>query len=287
MSLQQLDVQATSRLGLEPILMPGTKNEYAYKGCVPTKVTEVAVDYQKHEKGEFAGMEVPVLRIEFVNHKTDPTMPERFLTFFVKPIGSKQLVEGTQDQYENRQPADIIDDNATMWKTIKHFLDSLSHSPNFRKIEAIKKEDHIKYFDLPEIDTPDNRRKKYEDFFTYIANFINGDGKDIKSMILDVKNEPIKMWVKVTPNYDKDPKRNAKWYTINRYIGKGVFEPLKESGTTLIPPRIISATPSELELNTGVRNPVTAAATQGAGVMSQGGANLDPSVRSLLEGGQK
>lgn len=288
MALLNLNEQATSRLPLEPIKKTDGMG-YIYNGCIPATIIEVKKVTQKHEKGEFAGMEVPALAIEFTNYKLNVNDPDRFSTHYVKVVGSKQLQVGTSDQYMDREAKDIIADNTEMWKLVKHFLDSLVGSPNFRNIADIPKKDITEYFDLPDHGTAENRAKAYDKFFTYIANFVNGDGNEKKSMILDANNQPLHIWVKMLANYDKDPKRNAKYYAIPRFIGSGVFEPLKVDGTTKLPiaPRIIKVKPTEnIEL---IATPQSAnkanvsGNNSNAGASSFGGQTIPADVNEILK----
>lgn len=250
MALLNLNEQATTRLPLEPIKTVDGKG-YIYNGCIPTTILEFKKVTQKHEKGEFGGMEVPALALELTNLKLNPNDPDKFITHYIKVVGSKQLVAGTTDQYQDREAKDIIADNTETWKLIKHLLDSLTGSPNYRNIINIPKEDFTKYFDLPANGSAESRMLAYDKFFTYIVNFVNGDGNEKKSMILDANGQPLHIWVKMLPNYDKEPKRNAKYYAIPRFIGGGVFEPLKIDSVSKLPiaPKVIRVKPTEnLEL---------------------------------------
>lgn len=281
MPLLDLNQQTVSRLGLEPI--KGTDGKYLYNGCIPTRVIDFKLNYQEHTKGEFKDLKVPVLQVEFENFKLTPNDPDRFYTHSFKVVGTKQLVAGSQDQYENRKEVDIDTDTVDLWKGIKHFLENLTESPNYRNITNIPKADIIKYFDLPGLMAPADRIKKYEDFFNYLIAFVLGDEKDIKSQLLDKEGKSLPMWIKMLPNYDKDLKRKAKYYAISRFISQGVFEAMKtDKGLPLGSPKIIRVKPTEsLELT-------AVAAPTGGGGYSPGslpaGGNLDPTVAALLRG---
>ena len=281
MALLDLNVQATSRLGLEPIKNPS--GGYLFEGCVPTRVIDIKLGHQKHEKGEFKDLQVPVLQIEFENLKLNASDPDRFLTHSFKVVGSKQLTKGTTDVYEDRPQADILSDTTDLWKGIKHFLENLIGSPNYRNIVNIPKEDVIKYLDLPTTGSPADRLKVYENFFNYIVSFINGDGTTKKSQILDAEGKGLPLWVKVLPNYDKDPKRNAKYYSISRFINQGVFETMKMSdkGIPATGPKVIRVKPTEsLELKATTSAP---GAIPGGGTTIPSGAGaIDPAVAKLL-----
>lgn len=285
MSLLDLNVNSTSRLGLEPIKTVDGKG-YLYNGCIPASIIDVSVISQKHEKGEFKDLEVPVLAIEFTNYKLKADDPDRFLTLQIKPIGSKKLQPNTTDQYVDREATDIIADNNETWKLIKHLLESLSQSPNYRRIVDIPKDHLMKYFDLPDLGKAEDRLEKYKLFFTYIAEFINGDGNVKKSMIVDASGQPLHIWVKLLPNYDKDPKRNAKYYAVPRFIGSGVFEPLKIDATTKFPvaPRIIKVKATEsLELIATGTSTKPAVNIPGASGAPAGGADLSQLPADIRE----
>lgn len=283
--LLDLNAQTTSRLGLEPIKNPA--GGYLYNGCIPAVVVEMSVVEQEHTKGEFAKLKVPILQVEFENFKLNATDPDRFYTHSFKVVGTKQLVTGTSDQYENRPEVDIVKDTNDLWKAIKHFLENLYLSPNYRDITKIPKEDFTTYFNIPGIAAPEDRIKGYNTFFGYIVKFVNGDGKEFKSQLLTAESKPLPMWLKMLPNYDKDPKRNAKYYSISRFINQGVFEAMKtDKGLPAGNPKIIRVKPTEdlaLKANlstTGI--PGTANPASGAATIP----GMSPEVAKLLGGGQ-
>ena len=278
-----LDVQTTttSRLGLEPIKNPA--GGYFYEGCIPTRVIDFHVKHQEpHEKGEFKGIKVPVLQVELENFKLTPNDPDRFATHSFKIVGTKILVAGTTDQYENRTPVDIDKDTQDLWKGIKHFLENLVHSPNYRNIVNIPKADVQAYLDLPGIGIATERIAAYEKFFNYLVTFVNGDGKDIKSQIIDAEGKGLSLWVKMLPNYDKDPKRNAKYYAISRFIGQGVFEPMKvDKGLPSGGPKIIRVKPTESLALTANTPAMPAGYSSNPGAGTPGG--IAPEVAALLK----
>jgi hypothetical protein len=277
--LLDLTVQTTSRLGLEPIKNPA--GGYFFEGCVPAVVSDIHIAYQnKHEKGEFKDFEVPVLQVEFENLKLKAGDTERYYTHSYKLVGTKQLVKGTTDQYENRSEADILADTNDLWKTIKHFLENLTGSPNYKAVTSIPKEDVIKYFDLPGIASPTDRIKAYEDFFGYLVKFVNGVDKT-KSQIVDAEAKPLPMWIKMLPNYDKDPRRANKYYAISRFIGQGIFESLKLDKGVPISPKKIKVKPSE-SLALIANTSVIANAQSGGGLPPAGAGAIDPAVAALL-----
>jgi hypothetical protein len=277
--LLDLNVQATSRLGLEPI--KGADGQYLYGGIVPAVITDVHLGIQKHTKGEFKDMDVPVLQVELENFKLTDKDVDRFHTHTFKLVGTKQLVQNTQDQYETRKVEDVNNDTTDLWKSIKHFLESLSGSPNYRNIANISKEDSLKYLDLPGSEIPAaDRIAKYKAFFEYIIKFVVGDAT-LKSQVLDAEGKPLPIWVKMLPNYDRDSKRNAKFYSIPRFINQGVFEPMKvDKGIPVGRPLIIRIKATEslaLIATTG------AAPVAGAPSNSATPGNISPEVANLLK----
>ena len=279
--LLDLQAQTTSRLGLEPL--KDASGKYLYNGgIVPARIIGFSLEYMKHTKGEFKDMDVPVLQAEFENFKLNPNDPDRFYTHTFRPVGTKVLVPQTQDMYEDRKEVDVIVDTEDLWKGIKHLLENLSGSPNYRNITNIPKTDIAKYFDLPGLGGATERLAKYKAFFEYIVTFVLGDGKDIKSQIVDAENKPLPIWIKMTPNYDKDPKRHAKYYVVSRYINQGVFEPMKVDKGIPVPPKILRVKATEsLELKASTSAPAGGAAPFSGGAP---GGQIDPSVANLLRG---
>ena len=280
--LLDLNVQTTSRLGLEPI--KGADGKYLYAGgIVPARIIDISLDYMEHKKGEFKDMKVPVLAVEFENFKLSPSDPDRHYTHTFRPVGTKALAPNTDDQYTDRPAIDIDADTQDLWKAIKHFLENLTGSPNYRNIANVPKSDITTYFDLPGIGAAKDRLDKYEKFFNYIVAFVKGDGKDIKSQLLDAEGKALPIWVKMLPNYDKDYKRNAKYYVIPRFINQGVFEPMKvDKGLPAGTPKIIRIKPAEkIELSSVSSAPAANAPGAPGGVIP---GNVDPSVANLLRG---
>lgn len=280
--LLDLNQNTVSRLGLEPIKNPAGTG-YLFEGCIPAQVLSVEVDSQKYEKGEFAGKDVPVLKIEFGNLKLNTTDPDRFLTHSFKPIGTKQLMANSTDTYEDRPEVDIIQNITEQWQVIKHFLESLTGSPNYRNVTKISKDDFTKYFNIPSAGSAEVRLAAWLDFYSYLSIFVNGDGNENKSQILTADNKPLPLWVKALPNFSKDLKRNAKYYEISRFIGQGVFEVMKFTGNVPNPPKVIKVKASEsLALasstsNAGPKPP------QNSGTGSSGGAEeISAEVKAML-----
>lgn len=281
--LLDLNVSSTSRLGLEPI--KDGKGGYLYNGCIPTRITDFHIGAQKHTKGEFKDMDVPVLQIEFENLKLNASDPDRFYTHSFKIVGTKKLVDGTTDQYENREALDINNDTTDLWKGIKHFLENLTSSPNYRNIANIPKTDFTAYFDLPGADAPDKRIAGYTAFFEYLVKFVNGDGKEVKSQIIGADGKALPLWVKMLPNYDRDPKRANKYFAISRFINQGVFEPLKLDKDIPVAPKIIRVKPTEsLELISNATLPSGGGSNFAMSQVPGGAQGVSPEVAALLGG---
>lgn len=281
--LLDLNQNTVSRLGLEPIKNPSGTG-YLFEGCIPSQISSVEVDSQKYEKGEFAGKDVPVLKIEFTNFKLNPSDPDRFLTHSFKPIGTKQLMQNSTDTYEDRPEVEVIQNITEQWQVIKHFLESLVGSPNYRNVTKISKEDLTKYFNIPSSGTVEVRLAAWLDFYTYLATFINGDGNENKSQIFMTDNKPLPLWVKALPNYSKELKRNAKYYEISRFIGQGVFETMKFAGNVPISPKVIRVKPSEsLALASSTSGSGTKPPQSGGSNVGTGGAEeISDEVKKML-----
>lgn len=282
--LLDLNQNTVSRLGLEPI-KNGDKNGYLFEGCIPAQVSEVEVGSQDYEKGEFAGKNLPVLKIEFTNLKLNSEDPDRFLTHSFKPIGTKVLEPGSTDTYVDRDQKEVLANIVEQWQFIKHFLESLTGSPNYKNISKISKEDFTKYFNLPSAGDVDTRIAAFKAFYTYIAEFINGDGNENKSQILDANGKALPIWVKALPNYDKDPKRNHKYYQISRFIGQGVFEAMKIVNGIPSSPKVIKVKPGEsLELTAVGTSAGPAKPGSMSGSTASGSDGVDPEVMKMLMG---
>jgi predicted transcriptional regulator len=89
------------------------------------------------------------------------------------------------------------------------------------------------------------------------------------------------MWIKMLPNYDRDPNRNKKYYTISRFIGQGVFEAMKtEKGLPVGSPKMIRVKPTE-SLELSIASASNAANAAQASMVTPG---IDPAVAKLLGG---
>lgn len=250
-----LDEKATSRLGFEPI--KDANGELMFEGTIPATITSIEKVYTKYEKGEFANLEVPALKIEFRNVKLREGDPDRFTELRIKPVGTKQKSEFDETVLGPRPEKDINNNINDEWKMIKHILDDICKgSPNYRNILSTPKDVQTSVFALKNTGSAEEIVKSWDVFFDYIVSFINGDGEKTKSQLVDANGKALEIFVKVLPNYDTDPKRNRKWYSIPNRVGNGVFELLKRQDKNILSPRIIKVKATEnIELGGTTPNP--------------------------------
>ena len=243
MGLLDIKKSVTQRLGLEPIQ---TEEGFQFGGATPCYLEKVFVDSQKYEKGEFAGLEVPVLRFEFINYKFNKTDVDKFLTHSEKPVGGKMLVSGTEDQYEAVPTEKIEKFIGEQWARIKCIIQTFKGCVNYKEIENISDADVKKYFNLPAVATPEAKINAYLNFYTYIANFFNNEGK---SFNLDKDANLIPIWLRIEPDYN-----SGKFYTIPAYVEKGITELMKRDATgKILNPQTIKIK-VDLHLRIGKKN---------------------------------
>ena len=233
MALLDLNKKVTRDLPVKP--EKDEKGNWKHKGLNPVAFTGVELAPQTNEKGEFAGIEQLTLRFHFEELHT-PNDPDRFFTFAEKIIGT---VEG--EEMAERTPEAITKNIEESWARIKHMLDGCAKSPNYRDISKISKKDQEKYFDLPATGDAASRIAKWNQFFTFLATFINGDDKT-PSMTLGAKGEYLVVgWLKLLPNHP-----TKKWYTIPTWVGTGFFEASKIVNPTLMtlaPAKVVAVNP--------------------------------------------
>lgn len=260
MALIDVKKSVTSRPTLEP--RKDADGNWMYDGFVPCHLEKVSVEIQKHEKGEFAGMNVPVIRFDFVNYKKDKGEVTKYFTHSEKVVGSKTK-EG-DDTYVDRKEDDIANDITIMWSKIKCILQACKNSANYREIENLSAKDAKEYLNLPETGTPKARIDAFGKFFNFIADFFNGD--DGKSpMNVDAKGELLPFWITLVPEWNQ-----GKYYTLPRYVGKGIIEPMRiEKGVSQLP-QIIKIN-VDLKLRVGPRK----AKAGGGGDSPAGGGEED------------
>jgi hypothetical protein len=81
------------------------------------------------------------------------------------------------------------------------------------------------------------------------------------------------------PNYDKDSKRNAKFYAISRFINQGVFEPMKvDKDIPVGLPKVIRIKATESLALIAATTPGTPAGNTALNTPGK----IDPSVADLL-----
>lgn len=263
--------QVTSNLPIAPVKLPD--GNYKYNGLNPVKLVGVEVGEQTYSKGEFAGRTLKVLKFQFQGLHV-PTEPDSYLTHTEKIIGS---VEG--EAMTPRLVADVEGNIVEMWNRIKHILDGCAKSPHYRDISNISEKDIKKYLDLPAEGDIETRVAKFNQFFEFVASFVNGDGKEVKSMLTNDKGEYVVTgWLKLVPNH---PSR--KFYVIPTWVQTGFFEPALFANVqlqTLAPAKIIRVGANEnLELS---KAKAASDPTGGAPAGAQGGANVSPDVLNFL-----
>jgi len=232
--------KVTSRLSLQPIKTDNGES-FKFGGLVPARLVKIHLVEQNYTKGEFAGYPIKALAFEFENFKLNANEPDRFLTHTEKIIGTVKNEEGSPIP---RDVASIDANIDTMWARIKHLFDQCVVSPNFRDIASIPAKDIEEYFNLPAEGTVEDRLAKFEAFFTYLANFANGDGDKLKPIYQNADGSGIAVWLKLVPNYP-----NRLWYELPTYVGQGFAEGVRAIGTNLPPAKIINIKATEsLEL---------------------------------------
>ncbi len=219
MSILDLNVKATSNLPLKPIKDPAVVGSFLYDGFVPGILKSVELYDVKYEKGEFKGVEgIKSLRFTFVNYPLTAEEPERVLIHDEKIVGSKKY-EG--ERLVDMDVANVESLTVAMWKRIKHILEELKYSPNYKSIEKITKKDYEKYFNLPTSGTAQERSDAFNAFFGYICNFITGNGEEGKSMLVHerLKNAGYPMWLNIQAD-----KQDSSRYALPQSVGSGMVE---------------------------------------------------------------
>jgi len=279
--LLNIDSPATSKLGFEPIRT--NDGELLFKGVVPATIDSVDKITVAHEKGQFAGCDVPVLRLNFISIPLNAEDPERNTSVSIKPVGTVQKVQGKDDEYETRPLKDVQANINDAWNMIKHFIqDACTYSPNARRLTDIPADVLKTVFVLPDGSVEMSGEEivaKWNAFFDYILLFINGDAT-AKPMTIDAAGNALEVFVKVLPNYSTDPKKNKKWYEVGNRVGQGVFEAIKRKDKLIGNPTRIKVKDTELlDLVAGVAAPSGA-----TGVPQPGVNNTKPAVSTNVAG---
>jgi hypothetical protein len=230
MALLDLNKKVTRDLPIIPI--KDEKGNWKHNGLCPVALVGVDVIEQINTKGEFADIPQLVLQFHFEGvHGTNE--PDRYYTMREKIIGT---IEG--EELAPRDTESVEKNIQEMWDRIKHVLDFTSKSPNYRDIAKISKKDQDKYFDLPATGDPKARVEKFNAFFTYIANFVNGDGEKTKSVLIgDDGKRLVTGWMKLLPAH---PQYN--YYARPTWVQTGFLEPapvINAAAGTMKPAQII------------------------------------------------
>lgn len=235
----KIDVKAkvTTTLPLKPVFVDG---EPLFNGFTPALLTEVNLKDEDHEAGEYSGLKVPTLNFVYTNYKLKESDPDRRAIISFKPIVTKRK-EG-----EDLVPMDenVIESILTeQWKKIKHILDNLFNSPNFKNIEDISAADQKKYFSLPTSELePAPRLEKFADFYKYIADFVNTNNM----LEHPKKKEGYPCFLKLVVQTRKGKNGNYQVYDFPTYLGSGFMGQCRwDTKGKLLPPAELEFKPNE------------------------------------------
>jgi len=235
----KIDVKqkVTTVLPLKPIFVEG---EPLFNGFTPSVLIEVSLRSELHEAGEYTGLEVPVLNFVYSNYKLKESDPERRLIISIKPPFTKKKEGEDLVPMEESVIDSILTEN---WKKIKHVLDNLFNSPNFKNIEDISAADQKKYFSLPtsELEAAP-RLEKYKEFYKYISDFVNTN-----KMLEHPKNKAgYPCYLKLITQTRKGNKGNYQVYDVPNYLGSGFMGQIRwDAKGKLLPPAELEFKPSE------------------------------------------
>jgi hypothetical protein len=116
-----------------------------------------------------------------------------------------------------------VDDNVyNMYGRLKHIYDAYAAEPNFAPLAK-----------LPEIDMEasiEKRIDQFSKFFKVFADCFNKGKDGVKPTYLQVNNLPVKMWLKVLPDWG-----TKAWYTIPGFVKDGFIERLVMDGVRKVP----------------------------------------------------
>jgi hypothetical protein len=216
-----LGKQVTSRLGLLPI--QDEKKNYLYNGLCPAVMTGISLHSTLFQKGEFEGKTLVALRFDFQNYKLIVDDPDRFLTIDKRIVGTQEKVDPNREDspYKPRLVEDIVKDGTATISFIIHMIESLHKSPNFKPLSQMPAADLALFNNIP-IESSvsiDERVAYWNNLLTVLYKWVAG--VDGKAMWLDAAGQPLKFWVKLTPAFP-----SKKWFSLNKYIGHGLLEPM-------------------------------------------------------------
>lgn len=232
-----------SRLPIEPLINKTTKAEI-HDGIPFVKLVRVEVIKTVHEKGEYAGLEVPELQLEFINHKLNADEEDRFLLLREKTVHSKTLMSGSETEYVALEPKLVDDLTQSMYSRIKHIHDAYSFSPNFVSFAKMTKKEVTEYFNLPSVEdnmSPEERIEAFTKFFEFIAGSFNGKRSGEKGEpIFKDGNSFYVMRLKVVAEYKK-----GNYFTVPTYVGQGFIEKAINKDGKWQSPRRVSKRPND------------------------------------------
>lgn len=220
----KLDTTLTveSRLPIEPLINKETK-KLIHDGIPFVKIKDVSVQTTKHERGEYAGLEVPELQIEVINHKLKADEPDRFLLIRHKTIHSKKLMQGSETEFEFIDGKMVNDLTEQMYMRVKHIYDAFSFSPSYVNFAKLTKAQVNEFFNLPDTEdalSPEERVNAFSKFYGFIADAFNGKlaGEDGTPVYKDGNSYHV-MRLKVVAEYSR-----GNYFTIPTYVGQGFIE---------------------------------------------------------------
>jgi hypothetical protein len=249
-----VNAEVTSRLNIEPVKK--TDGTWLFDALCPVVLTKVELTTQTYEKGQFKDLPITVLNFEFTNLKFNKSDPDRFYVHQEKAIGTQKIENGDYVENETKKIEGFI---TAMWGRIKHIMDATKGSPNYRNI--VEDKAFLKLINFPTKGTGEEISKFYTAFFTYVCEFINGNGATTFPMYLDKKGNGLAMWAKLLPDYSE-----GRRYQFPSYVEKGFLEPMviNEKGEPTLA-KIVKVYPKEtVELRSAGKAPAnTANAAQG------------------------
>lgn len=247
MSIQLNNTESVeSRLPIEPLMDKTTKKLY-HDGIPFVKLIRVSVATVKHEKGEYANLEVPELQFEFINHKLASDEPDRFLLQREKAIHSMTANGGSEDMTPMDQ--DTIEKlTQSMWQRIKHIHDSFRMSPNWKDFALMTKEEVAEYMVLRHDGTPEERVEMFTKFFTFIADHFNNTsaGEDAEPIFKNGSTYHI-MRLKVVADF-----KTGNRYGLPTFVKQGFIEPARKKDNKFVSPVTVYKQPTDkFELTEG------------------------------------
>lgn len=238
-----VNLKTTTTLPLKPLF--DKEGEPLFNGFTPARLIEVNVRTEEHKTGEYNGLEVPVLNFVFMNYPLKVNEPERRNILSIKP----PFTQKKQGEDMVVMEEDVITDGIiNNWKKVKHVLDNLKDSPNFKSIEGLTTKQQTDYLTLPGSEiAPDERVKAYRKHYEFIAEFVNGKGGTPSMLEHPKYKDGYPMFAKliaITRTSTNGKKYQA--YDFPYYLGSGMLEAMKfDAKNHPLPPVALEFKPSE------------------------------------------